>query len=96
MSTLLSINVGDRCIGRCDARCYDAKDTNCDCVCGGMNHGAGEQQAKTNTRDFWIEWTDDYSKKKGLTRFTARVNPAALQISLFETSAFAETILTQG
>jgi hypothetical protein len=31
-------------IGRCDARCYNAKHPKCDCVCGGVNHGRG----------FWI------------------------------------------
>lgn len=31
-------NDGER---RCDARCYDAKGPDCDCVCGGANHGKG-------------------------------------------------------
>jgi hypothetical protein len=34
---------------RCDARCYDAKGSNCDCMCGGKNHGKGLQVASENT-----------------------------------------------
>ena len=36
---------------RCDARCYNATGPDCDCVCGGMNHGAGEERATENTRE---------------------------------------------
>lgn len=28
-------------VGRCDARCYNAKHPECDCICGGANHGKG-------------------------------------------------------
>jgi hypothetical protein len=47
------IYVGDNygCVGRCDAKCYNAKDPHCDCICGGMNHGAGKQAAIGNTRE---------------------------------------------
>lgn len=37
---------------RCDAKCYLAKCTECDCICGGLNHGAGHAQALINTRTF--------------------------------------------
>ena len=33
---------------RCDARCYTAEGPDCDCCCGGINHGVGLKQAKTN------------------------------------------------
>jgi len=36
--------------GRCDAKCYNAKGTKCTCICGGVNHGAGKNQAIDNTR----------------------------------------------
>jgi len=26
---------------RCDARCHNASEAKCDCVCGGRNHGLG-------------------------------------------------------
>jgi hypothetical protein len=38
-------------VGRCDAKCYDAKETECDCICGGRNHGAGMVHALQNTAD---------------------------------------------
>lgn len=34
---------------RCDARCYNAKGPDCDCICGGKNHGVGLQKAQENT-----------------------------------------------
>lgn len=35
-------------IGRCDARCYNAKHQECTCVCGGRNHGGSMRQAAAN------------------------------------------------
>lgn len=28
-------------VGRCDARCYNSKKPECDCMCEGLNHGKG-------------------------------------------------------
>lgn len=89
----MSMSVGDRCIGRCDARCYNAEHEDCDCVCGGLNHGAGEQQAINNTRDCWTEWAKDYAKRKGLKQYTTGVNPTVLQFALFETQTFSASVL---
>jgi hypothetical protein len=60
---------GDRgsvCVGRCDARCYEAKDANCDCICGGRNHGSGQQKAMDNTRELFENWIKEYEQAKGL------------------------------
>lgn len=38
------------CIGRCDSKCYNARDRGCSCICGGINHGAGLEKAIENTR----------------------------------------------
>jgi len=35
--------------GRCDAKCYEAEHPECDCCCGGVNHGVGFRQAAKNT-----------------------------------------------
>jgi hypothetical protein len=45
MTTLLTVgnSEGSR---RCDAKCHEAKDPDCDCVCGGRYHGGGEQYAR--------------------------------------------------
>lgn len=32
----------------CDARCYNAIHEDCDCCCGGLNHGVGEDKAREN------------------------------------------------
>lgn len=34
---------------RCDAKCYTAEGAECDCICGGTNHGVGLEQAMRNT-----------------------------------------------
>lgn len=34
--------------GRCDSRCYDARNKRCRCCCGGRNHGVGLNQAIKN------------------------------------------------
>jgi len=52
MTTLIAAYKSDgRCIGRCDANCYNAHDTRCTCICGGANHGIGFHNALQNTRD---------------------------------------------
>jgi hypothetical protein len=49
MTTLLGVFHGTRCVKTCDARCYDARGPGlCQCICGGKNHGVGEQQARAN------------------------------------------------
>ncbi len=47
--TLIAIYKEDKCAGRCDARCYNAKGEDCHCVCQGMNHGKGFDEARANT-----------------------------------------------
>lgn len=48
--TLIRVTNHDGSQRRCDARCHNAKQPTCDCVCGGMNHGVGTKQALANTR----------------------------------------------
>ena len=52
--TLMSQKIGQDATRRCDARCYGAKHSKCHCICGGLNHGAGLQQALTNVRDTFL------------------------------------------
>lgn len=44
--------------GRCDAKCYDAEHPDCDCICGGRNHGAGIDKATEQTRELAQSWID--------------------------------------
>lgn len=43
MTTVLSVgnSAGER---RCDARCHEAHEEACECVCGGWYHGAGRDR----------------------------------------------------
>ena len=65
---------------RCDASCYNAKHTKCDCCCGGMNHGKGEKKA--------IRITNNYKKsleRQGITwYFGFNFSRKPIQPSLFD------------
>lgn len=51
MTTMIALYDGEgKCIGRCDARCYNAEGADCGCICGGSNHGKGFQAALDTTR----------------------------------------------
>ena len=52
MTTLIAVYNSEGCVGRCDAKCYEAQEPECDCICGARNHGAGLQQAIENTADW--------------------------------------------
>lgn len=49
-------------VGRCDAKCYNAKHPRCVCICGGKNHGAGLSKAVDNT----LEMAEEWIKKHGV------------------------------
>jgi len=51
VTTLISQRIGDGNERRCDAKCYGAGGPDCDCLCGGINHGKGLQAALDNTAD---------------------------------------------
>ena len=52
--------------GRCDAKCYDAQGVECECVCGGMNHGAGIQGATEYTQQLAGEMLEQVEKRGGV------------------------------
>jgi hypothetical protein len=58
VTTLIAVYNSEGCVGRCDARCYEAAEPDCDCICGGRNHGAGKQQATGNTRELAESWLE--------------------------------------
>jgi hypothetical protein len=84
MTTLIAIYDSDGCVGRCDAKCYNATGPECDCICGGKNHGAGRQQASQNTQSMAQKMIADYTEKIGLTNFSAEINQEMInQLALF-------------
>ena len=52
MTTPISYQPSGGDQGRCDAKCYDAREDEC----GGRNHGAGKEQAIDNTRELAEGW----------------------------------------
>lgn len=62
MTTLIAAYSSNGCEGRCDAKCHNATNPECDCICGGMNHGVGVQQAIRNTQEYCERWIEAYSK----------------------------------
>ena len=49
MPTLLRLKpAGAKRAHTCDARCYNAKGTECKCFCNGANHGKGFEYAVDN------------------------------------------------
>jgi predicted methyltransferase MtxX (methanogen marker protein 4) len=58
VTTLIAVYNSEGCQGRCDAKCYEAQEPPCDCICGGRNHGAGLAQAVDNTREQAESWLE--------------------------------------
>jgi hypothetical protein len=81
--TLIAVYTSEGCIDRCDAKCYEAQEPACDCICGGMNHGAGVQQATENTRRHAEVMIEKYEGTKGLAEFRAELGQAIEQLSLW-------------
>ncbi len=81
MATLIAVYNSEGCVGRCDARCYEASEPECNCVCGGRNHGAGLEQAVDNTRELAQQWIDAYAQQHELAEWWAEV-PAAAPVQL--------------
>ena len=62
MTTLISTGSSSGQTGRCDAKCYNAKDSKCNCCCGGANHGVGLKQASENITKYCNEMIEKYKK----------------------------------
>ena len=45
MTTVYEVYDSDGCVGRCDAKCHEAKGPECHCICGGALHGVGTKIA---------------------------------------------------
>ena len=57
MATVMSWGNSDGIKGRCDAKCHEAREPQCDCMCGGRFHGAALQPGglEKALHDFWDE-----------------------------------------
>jgi hypothetical protein len=81
--TLIAVYSSGRCIGRCDAKCYEAQEPHCDWICGGANHGAGLALATENTRRYAEAWPEKYARAQGLTEYRGEVGQAVEHLDLF-------------
>jgi len=80
--TLISVYNSEGCVGRCDARCYGATHPDCDCVCGGRNHGKGERKALENTAAHAERWVAEFARRTGSV-LQAVLGDAVEQMRLF-------------
>jgi len=85
MTTLISYQSSSGERGRCDARCYNARHPDCDCICGGANHGVGREQAIENTRQMAEAMIENYARDHGVTvdALGAKINEEVYQLPLF-------------
>ncbi len=83
MTTLIYVGNSSGCIGRCDAKCYEAKEEKCDCVCGGRNHGKGLEKALDNTKEYSEKMIEKYVKSRGLKDYKSLVSTEVFQKKLF-------------
>jgi len=81
--TLIAVYTGEGCVGRCDAKCYNARCGPCDCICGGANHGAGQARAIANTQEMAERWLEAYAAAHSLTEYRAEVPALLEQLRLF-------------
>lgn len=77
--TLIAVYNSEGCAGRCDARCYEATSPDCDCICGGSNHGAGLQKASANTQAMALAWIEHWKQEHPDTE---RVDVPGAQLAL--------------
>lgn len=74
MTTVIAAYNSDGCIGRCDSKCHDAMYPDCDCICGGKNHGVGLKQAIQNNQDVWDELVKEIKDVTGANTVTRNDN----------------------
>ena len=82
MVTLIAAYNSQGCIGRCDAKCYEASTPDCTCICGGTNHGAGVNKATENTKALAEKWIEEYQKRTGES-LEFEVLPKPVQLEMF-------------
>jgi len=83
VTTLIAVYNSEGCVGRCNARCYDAAEPDFDCICCGRNHSAGQQQAIDNTRELAEGWLAQ-ARANGQDITRAELATDAMHEPLFE------------
>lgn len=83
MVTLIALYSNDGCVGRCDAKCYEAESGPCDCICGGVNHGAGRARAEAQTRTHAERMIEAFARANGLEKYQVDLSAAGMRGTLF-------------
>jgi hypothetical protein len=73
VTALIAVFTGDGCVGRCDAKCYNAWGPECHCICRGGNHGAGKQEAIATTREMAGSWLEHPELAAAVARMAGEV-----------------------
>lgn len=82
MTAVLTIRVGGSVAGSCGKSCYDADHPKCRCVCEGMDHGVGLEQAIVNARAHHARWVER-ARADGWDIDTYELALAVVQLPLF-------------
>lgn len=79
---VLRISNQDGLLGCCTEKCYRAvtPTSECICVCGGANHGKGEQYALEHSPEHELKWKNS----------KVEVDPRAKQLFLWSTKSPSE------
>ncbi|GCE04770.1 hypothetical protein [Dictyobacter aurantiacus] len=83
MTTLIAVYNSQGCVGRCDARCYEAVTPICTCICGGRNHGAGRDKSIENTRELAQQWIAAYTQEHQLGKVSTEIHEECQQPTLW-------------
>jgi len=77
MTTAIAVYSSDGCEGRCDAKCHEAAEPACDCICGGRLHGVGSSQTaiEMQTEDYFgsLEEADKWARANKIERPQVKV-----------------------
>lgn len=82
MATIYAVYNGEGCVGRCDARCHEAKGFDCHCICGGAYHGVGGKIAMDDRQHLTDEELIETCRGLNI-RGSLRVIRAVQQLELF-------------
>jgi hypothetical protein len=93
MSTLIAFYNSEGLVGRCDAKCYQAHERDCLCICGGRNHGVGLFRALVNIQAHAQAWSE-LARRRGWHIDRADLGTAVLQPVLFEASSLPKAAVS--
>ncbi len=79
MTTAIAVYDSDGLVGRCDARCHEAREPECDCICGGRLHGVADRVERDRImRDELLP----HELRDELERFAERHGSDAAELSV--------------